>query len=48
LSALRVSTTGAILAWKNFLFYRNRAEPAQRQADDEIRAKLAELERARK
>jgi serine/threonine-protein kinase len=41
-------TTGAIAAWKDFLFYRNRAEPAQRQADDEIRAKLAELERARK
>jgi hypothetical protein len=41
-------TAGAMLAWKDFLFYRNRAEPAQRKADDEIRAKLAELERARK
>ena len=41
-------TAGAITAWKNFLLWRNRAEPAQRRADDEIRARLAELERARK
>jgi hypothetical protein len=41
-------TVGAIRAWKDFLYFRNRAEPAQRRADDEIRAKLAELERARK
>jgi hypothetical protein len=41
-------TAGAIGAWKDYLFTRNRAEPAQRKADDEIRAKLLELERARK
>jgi serine/threonine-protein kinase len=41
-------TTGAARAWKEYLFWRNRAEPAQRKADDEIRTKLAELERARK
>jgi hypothetical protein len=41
-------TAGAERAWKEFLFWRNRAEPAQRKSDDQIRAKLAELERARK
>jgi hypothetical protein len=41
-------TAGAVRAWSDYLFWRNRAEPAQRKADDEIRAKLAELERSRK
>jgi serine/threonine-protein kinase len=41
-------TAGAIRAWSDFLMWRNRAEPAQRKADDELRSKLAELERARK
>jgi hypothetical protein len=41
-------TAGAVRAWKDYLFWRNRAEPAQRKVDDEIRSKLADLERARK
>jgi hypothetical protein len=41
-------TSGAVRAWSDYLFFRNRAEPAQRKADDEIRSKLAELERAKK
>ena len=41
-------TAGAVRAWSDYLFWRNRAEPAQRKADDEIRSKLAELERVRK
>jgi tetratricopeptide (TPR) repeat protein len=41
-------TAAAVRAWKDYLFWRNRAEPAQRKADDEVRSNLAELERARK
>ncbi|MGH7678371.1 MAG: hypothetical protein ACRENU_07900, partial [Gemmatimonadaceae bacterium] len=41
-------TVGAIQAWKDFLMWRGRAEPAQRKADDEIRKKLAEIERLKR
>ncbi|MDA1081162.1 MAG: protein kinase [Gemmatimonadetes bacterium] len=41
-------TAGAIRVWKDYLFIRGRAEPGPRKIDDEIRAKLAELERVKR
>ena len=41
-------TAGAIKVWRDYLMQRGRAEPAQRATDDELRARIAELERGRK
>jgi serine/threonine-protein kinase len=41
-------TTGAIWFWSAYLENRGRAEPSQRKLDDEIRAKLAEIERKKR
>ena len=41
-------TTGAIRVWKDYLFFRGRAEAGPRKIDDDIRAKIAELERVKR
>jgi tRNA A-37 threonylcarbamoyl transferase component Bud32/tetratricopeptide (TPR) repeat protein len=41
-------TTAAINAWRIYLAWRTTAEPPQRKADDEIRRKLDEIQRARR
>jgi hypothetical protein len=41
-------TAGALAAWRDYLFFRGRAEPMQRKIDDEIRAKIAEIERKKR
>ena len=41
-------TTGAVRTWRDYLMYRGRAEPSQRALDDEIRKKLAAIDRARR
>lgn len=41
-------TAGALRAWHDYLFARGGADPDQRKMDDEIRTKLAELERIKR
>ena len=41
-------TAGAARTWRLYLFRRGKAEPSQRTLDDEIRAKLADIERKKR
>jgi hypothetical protein len=42
------STAGAVKEWRDYLMGRGRAEGAQRKLDDDIRKKLAEVERKKR
>lgn len=41
-------SSGAVRVWRDYLMYRGRAEPSQKKVDDEIRAKLTDIERKKR